>query len=74
LLDLEAVSGPGVVVVRDLRTPGGYTVWRPDVFRDRVDLRRLEGGDVVFRHVGGFMAVVRGLSGVDVANYVLERL
>lgn len=75
LMDL-GVLGPdkkAVVVVRDVRTPGAYTVWRPDT-HPGVDLRTLEGDWVAFKHPNGFMAVVRASSAEEAARLVLNTL
>ncbi|AFA40122.1 hypothetical protein Pogu_2095 [Pyrobaculum oguniense TE7] len=63
-----------VVVVKDRRTPGAYTAWRPDRFASVIDFRKLSGSRVVFKHVTGFVAVVKGESAEDVATYVLQEL
>ena len=75
LVDLGVLSpdSPVVVVVRDVRTPGGFVVWRPDT-RPDIDLRRLEGGWVVFRHANGFMAVVRAQNAEEAAKLVQGQL
>lgn len=76
LLDLSAIreEEPVIIVVKDLRTPGAYSLWRPDRHKDRIDFRKIGGERVVFKHTSGFMAVVRGESAEEVATFVLEQL
>ena len=59
---------PIFVVVRDLRTPGAYVLWRPDKFASRINFRRLEGDRVVFKHASGSLAVVKAESAEEAAS------
>jgi hypothetical protein len=52
---------PAFVVVKD-RTPGAYTLWRPDRRANTADFRRLQGPEVIFKHATGFLAVVKAES------------
>ncbi len=76
LLDLSAIreEEPVIIVVKDLRNPGAYSLWRPDRHKDRIDFRRLSGDRVVFKHQSGFMAVVKAENAEDAARYALEKL
>ncbi|MFB6491058.1 MAG: hypothetical protein TU35_007455 [Thermoproteus sp. AZ2] len=76
LLDLGALKEeePAIIAVKDNRNQGAYTVWRPERHKDKIDFRRLEGGDVVFKHQSGFMAVLRAPSAEDAARAALERI
>lgn len=74
LIDEKALNGPVLIVVKDRRNPGAYTVWRPDRYANIIDFRKIGGDRVLFKHVTGFMAVVRGESAEEVAAYVLEQL
>lgn len=70
-VDLHLASGPTVVVVKDLRTPGGYVLWRPDEYKDVIDFRRLlSGKNPVFVHQSGFMAVVKASSAEEAAKSI----
>ncbi|AET33975.1 hypothetical protein [Pyrobaculum ferrireducens] len=75
LLDTGVLSNePAIIVVRDRRTKGAYTVWRPDRYASVIDLRRLKGDAVVFKHVTGFMAVVKASTAEEAAEYALRQL
>jgi len=65
---------PAFVVVKDLRTPGAYTLWRPDRHANAVDFRRLQGPEVVFKHATGFLAVVKAESAEAAARQALAQL
>ncbi|MFN3805231.1 MAG: hypothetical protein ACK4SY_09260 [Pyrobaculum sp.] len=74
LQDLAVVKGPVFIVIKDVRTPGAYTVWRPPEFASVIDFRKLSGNEVVFKHAGGFLAVVKADSAEEAARFVLSQL
>ncbi|MFN3804912.1 MAG: hypothetical protein ACK4SY_07635 [Pyrobaculum sp.] len=74
LKDLGMAEGPTFIVMKDVRTPGGYTVWRPQEYAEVIDFRKLSGENVVFKHAGGFLAVVKAKDGQDAAISVLKQL
>jgi len=47
-------------------------IWRLDKYRDRVDLRRLEGDRVVFKHASGSLVAVEVKSAEEVARCALQ--
>ncbi|MFN3804941.1 MAG: hypothetical protein ACK4SY_07780 [Pyrobaculum sp.] len=74
LQDLDRVESPTFVVVRDLRNPGAYAVWRPNVYANKIDFRKLSGDSVIFKHNTGFMAVVKAKSAEEAARLVSQQL
>jgi hypothetical protein len=76
LQDLGVITAaePAFVVVKDRRNPGAYTLWRPDRHANAIDFRRLQGPEVIFKHVTGFLAVVKAESAEAAAKYALAQL
>ncbi|MGC8582175.1 MAG: hypothetical protein ACP5MH_00475 [Thermoproteus sp.] len=76
LLDLSLLreDEPVIVVVKDVRNPGAYSLWRPDRHKDRIDFRKLSGDAVIFKHQSGFMAVVKAENAEEAARYALKQL
>jgi hypothetical protein len=75
LQDVGAIgSEPVFIVVKDRRTPGAYTLWRPDRHASVIDFRKLQGPAVVFKHASGFLAVVKAESAEAAAEYALGQL